>query len=400
MDAYILDTVRTPRGKAKPTGGLADHKPIELVRQLFVALGQRNNLDPREVEDVLLGCVTQVKEQGTNIARVAVLYTGWPEQIPASTVTAYCASGLSSVGLAATQIHAGVADLIVAGGVESISRVPMLSDQGPLFEDPEVTAKTGGVFMGIAADLVATLEGYTREELDAYAVQSHHRAASARDNGHFASSLVPVLHSDGSLALDHDEFIRGDTSMEAMASFPPVFAEMGAQGQDARALERYPEAGTIQHVHHRGNSNGMADGAGLVLLGSRDKALSLGLKRRARIRTVAQHAVDPVIMLTAIAGATEKALLQANLEASDIELFEVYESFSAVVLKYQRHFGVDNDIFNVCGGAIAMGHAFGATGSMMLTVLLDEMERRELNLGLVTVCGAAGLGIAVILERT
>lgn len=399
MDVYILDTVRTPRGKAKPTGGLASCKPIELLRQLYHALEERNHLEPSEVDDVILGCVTQTREQGTNIARVSVLYAGWPEQIPATTISTYCASGLSSVGLAATQIHAGISDLMVAGGVESISRVPMLSDKGPLFEDPEVTTKTGGIFMGISADLVASMEGYTRDELDTYAVQTHQRAAYARDHGYFAPSLVPIVGSDGNICLDHDEFIRADTSVEGLARFDPVFEEMGQKGQDAIALQHYPEAGAIQHLHHRGNSNGMADGAGLVLLGTPDKARALGLPCRARIRAVAHHAVDPVIMLTAIVGASEKALAQAGLTTDDIDLFEVYESFSAVVLKYQRHFSLDNEIFNVNGGAIAMGHAFGATGAMMLTVLLDEMERRDVSLGLVTVCGAAGLGIAMILER-
>lgn len=399
MDAYIFDTVRTPRGKAKPNGGLARVKPVELLAQLYHALEYRNGLHPASVDDVIIGCVTQVNDQGTSIARVSTLYAGWPTHIPGITISRYCASGLDAVALAAAKIHAGLDDLVVAGGVESISRVPMLSDNGPLFNDSEVAGRIGSVFMGISADLVATLDDFTREELDTYAVQSHQRAAQARDAGYFAPSLVPV-HADGALQLDHDEFIRGDTTLEQMAQFAPAFARMGRQGQDALALARYPQAGEIQHLHHRGNSNGMADGAGLVLVGSRTKGEALGLRRRARIRAVANHAVDPVIMLTAIVGATEKALERAGLMTTDIDLWEVYESFSAVVLHYQRRFGIDNAIFNVNGGAIAMGHAFGATGAMMTATLLDEMERRDVALGVVTVCGAAGLGTAVILERT
>ena len=400
MDAFILDAVRTPRGKAKATGGLAKIKPVELLAQLYQALEKRNQLDPAEVDDVVIGCVTQVGDQGTGIGRISTIYAGWPDHIPATTISTYCASGLSSVGLAAAQISAGMSDLMVAGGVESISRVPMLSDKGPLFNDPEFTAKSGGVFMGISADLVATMEGFTRDELDAYAVQTHQRAAHARDNGYFAPSLIPIFDADGTLQLDHDEFIRGDTTIEGLARFGPSFAAMGANGQDAAALMRYPEVGTIEHLHHRGNSNGMADGASLILLGSQEKASALGLKPRARIRAIANYAVDPVIMLTAVVGASEKALKRAGLTVDDIDLFESYESFSAVVLKYQRHFGINNDIFNVNGGAISMGHAFGATGAMMLTVLLDELERRDLTLGLVTVCGAAGLGTAMIIERS
>ena len=399
LDAYIFDTVRTPRGKAKPTGGLAQIKPFELVAQLLAALEARNDLDPAQVEELILGCVTQYGEQGASIGRVSTLYAGWPEQIPATTISTYCASGLSAVGMAAANIHAGISDLVVAGGVESISRVPMLADKGALFFDPDVIAKTGGVFMGIAADLVATMEGFTRAELDNYAVQTHLRAANARDNGRFTPSLIPIYNQAGELQLDHDEFIRGDSTVERMAQFPPSFAEMGAKGQDAIVRQFYPDVGEIQHLHHRGNSNGMADGAGLVLLGAKAKGEALRLRPRARIRAVANHAVDPVIMLTAIIGASEKALKRAGLTMADIGLVESYESFSAVVLKYQSHFDIPNEIFNVNGGAIAMGHAFGATGAMMLMTLLDEMDRQDVQLGLVTVCGAAGLGTAVILER-
>ena len=399
LDAYIFDTVRTPRGKAKPTGALAQIKPFALVAQLYSAFEKRNGLDPAHIDEVILGCVTQFGEQGTSIGRVSTLYAGWPETIPATTVSTYCASGLSSVGIAAANIHAGISELVVAGGVESISRVPMLADRGALFFDEGVLAKTGGVFMGIAADLVATMEGFSREELDVYAVQTHLRAAHARENGYFAPSLIPVINEKGAIQLDHDAFIRGDSTVERMAAFPPSFAEMGAKGQDAVVRQRYPGVDEIQHVHHRGNSNGMADGAGLVLLGAKEMENTLGLKARARIRAVASHAVDPVIMLTAIIGASEKALKRAGLTVDDIDLFECYESFAAVVLQYQRHFDISNEIFNVNGGAIAMGHAFGATGAMMLMTLLDEMERRDVQLGLVTVCGAAGLGTAVILER-
>lgn len=399
MDAYIFDTVRTARGKAKPTGGLAQIKPVELLAQLYRALQERHKLEMQAVDEVILGCVTQVNDQGTSIGRVSTLYAGLPEQIPATTISSYCASGLSAVGMAAAQIHAGLNELMIAGGVESISRVPMLSDNGPLFNDAEVAGKIGSVFMGISADLVASLNGFTREELDAYAVQTHQRAAVARDNGYFRSSLIPIYNHEGELQLDHDEFIRGDTTMAAMANFEPAFAKMGAAGQDAIALKKYPQLDKVNHVHHRGNANGMADGAGLALVGSKEKGEAFGLTPRARIRAIANHAVDPVIMLTAIIGASEKALQRAGLTSADIGLFEVYESFSAVVLSYQRHFDIPNEIFNVNGGAISMGHAFGATGAMMLATLLDEMARRDVELGLVTVCGAAGLGTAMVVER-
>lgn len=399
MNAYIYDTVRTPRGKAKAKGGLASVKPFALLAPLYDAIAARNDLSPQEVDEVILGCVTQAQEQGTNIARVSTLYAGWPEAIPASTISTYCASGLSAVNQAAAQVHAGMNDLMIAGGVESVSRVPMLADKGPLFSDPDILQHTGGVIMGVAADLVATLERYTRQELDEAAVRSHHKAAHAHTQGYFGRSLIPVKDATGELLLDHDEAIRPSTSVEAMCAFPPLFEEVGAQGQDASAQKRYPQATPMKHLHHRGNSNSLADGAGLVLVGSKERGASLGLTPRAKIRAVANHAVDPVIMLTAIIGASEKALKRAGLKPQDIDLFESYESFSAVVLKYQRHFAIDENKFNVNGGAIAMGHAFGATGAMMLAVLLDELERRDLHLGLVTVCGAAGLGTAMILER-
>ena len=395
MDAYILATVRTPRGKAKTTGGLGSVHPLDLVARLLRALQERTGLDPAAVDDIILGCATQAGEQGANIAKVAALYAGWPAEVPGVTINRFCASGLDAVNLAAAKVQAGAADLVVAGGVESVSHCPMFSDNGPLYTDPRVITQAGFVHMGVAADLVATLEGFDRAELDAYAVQSHQRAAYATAHGHFAPSLLPVRDADGRALLDRDEHIRPDLTLAQTARLEPAFADL----DDSLALARYPQVGALRHVHHRGNSPALADGAGLVLVGSRAAAEALGLRPRARVRAFANHAVEPVIMLTAGQTAAEKALRRAGLTPADVALFEFAEAFAALCLKFQRDLDVGPDRFNVNGGTIAMGHAFGATGAILTATLLDELERRAVGLGVVAVSGAAGLGVATVLER-
>ncbi len=399
MKAYIAHTVRTPRGKAKATGGLGQISPLALLTTLFRALAMRQAWDTTQVDDVILGCVTQTGEQGGNIAKVAALLAGWADHIPGMTVNRFCASGLEAVNLAAAKIQAGVAELIVAGGVESVSRVPMFADNGPLYTDPVVIQKAGFVHMGIAADLIATLEGFSREELDAYAVQTHQRAAYAQAQGHFARSLIPVTNAEGQVALDYDEHIRPHTSAAQLGAMEPAFAEIGAQGMDAQALARYPHLPEIRHLHHRGNSPALADGAGLILVGGQEKLEAVGLRPRARIRAMSSYSVDPITMLTAGQIAAERAIKQAGLTPKDVDLFEFAEAFAALCLKFQRDLAVEPERFNANGGTIAMGHAFGATGAILLTTLLDELERQDKQIGVVAVSGAAGVGVATLLER-
>lgn len=399
MDAYIADTVRTPRGKAKASGGLGQVKPLDLLTTLFHALETRQPFDTNAIDDVILGCATQTGEQGGNIAKVAALMAGWGDHIPGLTVNRYCASGLEAVNLAAAKIHSGVDQLIVAGGVESVSRVPMFADKGPLYTDPAVIQKAGFIHMGIAADLIATLEGFSRAELDAYAVRTHRRAAYAQANGHFTPALIPIHDSEGRLLLDHDEHIRPDTTPEQLAEMEPAFATMGAEGMDAQALARYPQLPAIHHLHHRGNSPALADGAGAVIVGSKERLAELGLRPRARILAIASHSVDPITMLTAGQIAAAKAIHRANLTPAQVDLFEFAEAFSALCLKFQRDFDVAPERFNANGGTIAMGHAFGATGAILLTTLLSELERQDKQIGLVAVSGAAGLGVATLIAR-
>jgi acetyl-CoA C-acetyltransferase len=399
MDAYIYAAVRTPRGAARPTGGLASTTPLDLLAQLYTALRERSNLDPALVDDVVLGCVTQIGEQGANIARISLLYAGWPDHVPGVTLNRFCASGLEAISYAALKVHAGMERLVVAGGVESMSRVPMFSDQGAWFADADVRAATRFVHMGVAADLLATLEGFEREQLDAYGVQSHQRAAQARDTGRFARSLIPIYDRAGQLCLDHDELIRADVSLEKTAQLAPGFAQLGREGGDALALARYPQLAEIRHVHHRGNSPGMADGAALVLVGSRASGAQLGLAPRARIRAYAHHSAEPVLMLTAAQTATEMALGRAGLRSSDIDRFEFNEGFAATVLKFQRDNGLDPARVNPNGGAIALGHALGASGAILTLSLIDELERCNGQFGVVAISGGAGIGSALVLER-
>jgi acetyl-CoA C-acetyltransferase len=399
MNAYILATLRTPRGKAKVGGGLHSLTPIDLLVHLYQGIAERTQLNPAEMGDVIIGCSTQTGEQGANIGKIAALCAGWSETIPGVTVNRFCASGLEALQLAALHVQSGNHEVVLAGGVESVSRVAMFSDLAPYYSDPSVIEKAGFVHMGIAADLVATLEGFNREELDAYAVQSHQRAAYATAQGRFTPSMLPMVDECGSLLLAHDENVRPNTTAEQLASFEPAFADLGAQGGDAIALARYPQLNAIRHVHHRGNSPTLADGAGVILVGSQAQADKMGITPRARIRAMATASVDPVIMLTAGQIAVERAIAKAGLTPKDIDLYEFAEAFAALCVKIQRDLDINPDRFNVNGGTMAMGHAFGASGAILTATLLDEMERRDVALGVVAISGAAGLGAAVVLER-
>jgi acetyl-CoA C-acetyltransferase len=398
-DAYLYDHVRTPRGKGKKDGSLHQATPVWLLSTLLRALQQRLALDTALVDDVVLGCVTPVGEQGADIARTAVLDADWAQSVAGVTQSRFCASGLESINLAAAKVASGFERLVVAGGVESMSRWPMGSDGGAWFMDPRINAKLGFVPQGIGADLIATMEGFARADVDAFALQSHRRAAAARAEGRFAKSLVPVHDVAGLLMLDRDETIRENASPEAMAKLDPSFAAMGAMGFDTTALARYPTVERIAHVHHAGNSSGIVDGAALMLVGHAAAGAQAGLKPRARIRAAAVTGSEPTIMLTGPTPAVRKALAQAGMQASDIDLWEINEAFAVVPMKTARDLGVSLDRVNVNGGAIAMGHPLGATGCIILGTLLDELERRGLATGCATLCVGGGMGIATIIER-
>ena len=398
-EAYIFDAVRTPRGKGKKDGSLYEVKPISLVTTLLHALEQRNQLDTSKVEDVILGCVTPIGDQGGDIAKTAAIAAGWSDHVAGVQINRFCASGLEAVNLAAQKVRSGWEDLIVAGGVESMSRIPMGSDGGPWALDPETNLKSAFVPQGVGADLIATLDGYSRADVDAFAVNSQQKAAYAQANGYFEKSIVPVKDQAGVTILDKDEFIRGNTTAENLAKLNPSFEMMGNMGFDAVALQKYPEAQKVNHVHHAGNSSGIVDGAALVLIGSEKMAQELNLKPRAKILSTAMVGTDPTIMLTGPAPAARKALAKAGLTIDDIDLFEVNEAFAAVVMRFVNELKVPMDKVNVNGGAIAMGHPLGATGAMILGTLLDELERRNLKRGLATLCVGGGMGIATIIER-
>jgi acetyl-CoA C-acetyltransferase len=397
--AYIYDHVRTPRGKGKKDGGLHQAAPVWLLRTLLQSLQQRLALDTSLVDDVVLGCVTPVGEQGADIARTAVLDAEWAQTVAGVTQSRFCASGLESVNLAAAKAISGWEDLVVAGGVESMSRWPMGSDGGAWVMDPRVNQKLGFVPQGIGADLIATMEGWNRADVDAYALRSHQRAAAAQAEGRFARSLVPVRDVAGLMLLDRDETIRSGASLEALAQLQPSFAAMGQMGFDATALRKYTTVERIAHVHHAGNSSGIVDGAALMLVGSRAGGERAGLKPRARIRAAAVIGSEPTIMLTGPTPACRKALAKAGMAPGDIDLWEINEAFAVVPMKTARDLGVDLDRVNVNGGAIAMGHPLGATGCIILGTLLDELERRGLATGLATLCVGGGMGIATIIER-
>lgn len=398
-EAFIYEHVRTPRGKGKKDGGLHQATPVWLLRTLFQAMQQRLALDTALVDDVVLGCVTPVGEQGADIARTAVLDAQWAQTVAGVTQSRFCASGLESVNLAAAKVKSGWEDLVVAGGVESMSRWPMGSDGGAWVLDPRVNQTLGFAPQGIGADLIATLEGWDREDVDAFALRSHQRAAAARADGRFARSVVPVRDIAGLPMLDHDETIRADASAQAMASLKPSFAAMGQMGFDATVLRKYTTVEQVNHVHHAGNSSGIVDGAALMLVGSKAGGQAAGLKPRARIRAAAVIGSEPSIMLTGPTPACRKALAKAGMSAQDVDLWEINEAFAVVPMKTARDLGLDMDRVNVNGGSIAMGHPLGATGCILLGTLLDELERRDLATGAVTLCVGGGMGIATIIER-
>ena len=399
IEAYIYDTVRTPRGKGKKDGSLHQATPVWLLRTLLQALQQRHHLDTSLVDDVVLGCVTPVGEQGADIARTAVLDAGWAESVAGVTLSRFCASGLEAVNLAAAKIMSGMEDMVVAGGVESMSRWPMGSDGGAWAMDPRVNTALSFIPQGVSADLIATLEGFSRADLDAFAAESHRRAAAAQAAGHFDRSVVPVTDLNGRTMLAKDETIRPGTSVESLSKLMPSFEMMGTMGFDATALDKYTTIEKIQHVHHAGNSSGIVDGAALVLLGSKEAGLKAGLKPRAKVRMCAVIGSEPTIMLTGPTPACLKALGKARMQASDIDLWEINEAFATVPMKTARDLGVSLDRVNVNGGAIAMGHPLGATGALILGTALDELERTGKATALATLCIGAGMGIATIIER-
>ena len=400
-DAYIYDAVRSPRGKGKKDGSLHEVTSLKLAADMLKSLEERNNLPTEQVEDVILGCVTPVGEQSTDIARSAVLYAGWDESTPGVQINRFCASGLEAVNMAANQVKAGAGDIYVAGGVEMMSRVPMGSDGAALALDPWLAFNTYFVPQGISADIIATKYGFSRDDVDAYAVESQKRAKAAWDDNRFANSVVTIKDQNGISILNHDEHMRPDADMQALGSLKPAFKDMGEKmpGFDAVALLRYPQYERIEHVHHAGNSSGIVDGAAGVLIGSKEAGERLGLKPRARIRQTTKIGTDPTINLTGPVPATRKILKEAGMELSDIDLFEVNEAFAAVALMFLEEFGVDHGKVNVNGGAIAMGHPLGATGAMILGTALDELKRTGKETALATLCVAAGMGTATIIER-
>ena len=399
-DAYIYDTVRTPRGRGKASGSLHSVTPMHLAVTALQAIRDRNNLDTSAVDDVILGCVEPVGEQGANIARVAVIQAGYAETTAGVQINRFCASGLEAVNMAAAQIMSGQSDMAIGGGVESLSRVPMGTSGGAWMTDPAVALPTYFVPQGISADLIATKYGYSRTDVDSYGLESQKRAAKAWAEGRFKKSIVEVRDVNGLTVLDRDEHMRPDTTMQSLASLDPSFTVMGENfGYNSVAIQRYPEVERINHVHHAGNSSGIVDGASAVLVGSKEMGERLGLKPRARIRAFASIGSEPTIMLTGPSFSAEKALKRAGMKATDIDLYELNEAFASVVLRFMEAMNIPHDKINVNGGAIAMGHPLGATGAMILGTVLDELERTGKSTALATLCVGAGMGTATIIER-
>ncbi|GAA3535494.1 acetyl-CoA C-acetyltransferase [Nocardioides daeguensis] len=400
-EAFVYDHLRTPRGRGKANGSLHEVKPVDLAVGLVDAVQERNpGLDPNRIDDLVLGVVSPIGDQGGDIAKTTAIAAGLPDTVAGVQLNRFCASGLEAVNQAASRVRGGFEDLILAGGVEGMSRVPMGSDGGAWASDPATAFKAGFVPQGIGADLIATLEGWSREDVDAFAAESHHRAAKAWANGYFDGAVVPVKDINGMTILARDETIRPDTSVESLGGLKPSFAQLGADaGFDEVALEKYHWVEKINHVHHAGNSSGIVDGASLTLIGNEQVGKDLGLTPRARIIATAVSGADPIIMLTGPAPAARKALAKAGLEVGDIDLFEINEAFAAVAMRFMRDMGIDDSITNVNGGAIAMGHPLGATGAIILGTLIDELERRDLRRGLATLCVGGGMGIATIVER-
>ena len=399
MEAFIYDHVRTPRGKGRPDGALHEVTSVQLVTQLLEALKLRGSLDTSLISDVIVGTSQPVGEQGGVLARAAVLNAGYAQSVAGQQVNRFCASGLDAVNLIAAQVHAGVMDAGIGGGVESMSRTPLGFDPGAWTGDPQIAYHNHYTPQGIGADMIATIDGFKREDVDAFAVESQRRAAGSWKEGRFAGAIVPVKDSLGEILLDRDEHMRPDTTVENLAKLKPAFEGFGKAGFELVAKEVYPQIELIDYVHHGGNSSGIVDGSGLVLVGSRDYGEQAGLKPRARIRSYASIGSEPTIMLTAPAAVSMRAMKLAGMTKEDIDLFELNEAFAAVVMRYMHALDIPHDQINVCGGAIAMGHPLGATGAMILGTLLDEIERRDLKTGLVTLCAANGLGTATIIER-
>ena len=398
-EAYVYDAIRTPRGKGKKDGSLYEVKPVNLLAGLLTELQSRNGFDTAAVDDVVMGLVSPVGDQGSVLPKVAALKAGWDVRCAGLQINRFCASGLEAVNLAAQKVRSGWEDLVVAGGVESMSRVPIGSDGGAWAMDPETNSATAFVPQGIGADLIATLEGFSRQDVDRFALTSQQRASAAQTAGHFARSVVPVRDALGQVILAQDEFIKPHSTLEGLASLKPAFEQMGSMGFDQVALTRYPQVERIHHVHHAGNSSGIVDGATALLIGSEAAGHSHGLTPRARIVAVALSGADPTIMLTGPMPATRKALAKAGMTVDQIDLFEVNEAFAAVVMRFMKEMQVPHDKVNVNGGAIAMGHPLGATGAMILGTLIDELHRRQLRYGLATLCVGGGMGIATIVER-
>ena len=397
-EAFIFDSIRSPRGKNK-NGSLSQITPVDLLSKLMLALEKKYQLDTSLIDDVIIGCVMPVNDQGANIGKIAAQYSGWDVDIPSMQINRCCGSGLEAVNLAAMKIRSGWEDLIVSGGIECMSRVPIGADGGPMAFETKVASRTNYVPQGIGADLIATIEGFTRQDLDAYALMSQKRASEAIKNKRFRS-IVPIYDQNELLLIAEDEHVRPNTSLMQLSKLKPAFEKIGKNGYDEIALQKYIHIEEISHLHTAGNSSGIVDGASITLVGSKRNATSLGLKPRARILSVATCSTDPTIMLEGPAPATKKALSMANLTIDDIDLIEVNEAFAAVVLKFMKEMNIDNfDKINVNGGSIALGHPLGATGSILLGTLIDELEERDLSLGLVTLCVAGGMGIATIIER-
>tara|TARA_B100000678_G_scaffold230534_1_gene198955 strand:- start:4893 stop:6098 length:1206 start_codon:yes stop_codon:yes gene_type:complete len=398
-EAYIYDAVRTPRGKGKNTGSLHEITALSLARQSLEAIRDRNELDTSKVDDVILGCVAPIGEQGSDIARTAVLAAEYAETTAGVQVDRFCASGLEACNIAAAKVMTGEADMAIGGGVEAMSRVPMGSNGGAWPVDPSVAIKSYFAPQGVSADLIATKYGFSRDDVDAYAVESQKRAAKAWKEGRFSKSIVPVKDQMGAIILDHDETVRENTDMQSLASLNPSFTGMGSMGFDEVVKQRYPEVEAINHVHHAGNSSGIVDGASAVLFGSKEMGDALGLKPRARVRAFASIGSEPAIMLTGPSYVTEKALKKAGMNVGDIDLYELNEAFASVVLRYMQTLDIPHDKLNVNGGAIAMGHPLGATGAMILGTMVDELERSDKETALITLCVGAGMGTATIIER-
>ena len=397
-EAFIFDALRTPRGKRK-NGALNEITPADLAAKLLSKLQQKHSLDTAHVDDVVMGCVTPIGDQGGNIGKTAAQYAGWDVDVPGMQVNRFCATGLETVNMAAMKIRSGWEDLVVAGGIECMSRTPMGSDGGAMAFEPKVNLKTSFVPQGIGADLIATIENFSRDDVDNYALESQKRAAKATNKKYF-KSLVPVEDQNGLSILEHDEHIRHDITIEGLKGLNPSFEMMGNMGYDAVALQKYTDVETINHVHTAGNSSGIVDGAAIALVGSAEKGKSLGIRPRAKVLAAATVATDPTIMLTGPGPATKKALNKARMSIKEIDLMEVNEAFAVVVLRFLRDMELDSmDNVNVNGGSIAMGHPLGATGAMLLGTALDELERSDLQTALITLCVGGGMGIATIIER-